>query len=99
FHFGVGTQALVTGDSVNDLLGMTLDPNVYIQSAKAVACTVLPGRRPRGDELVKFVESFQRRAGITPTTGHRRGTFDRDPDTTEVADPPRVSKAAPHAGE
>ena len=99
FHFGVGNQALVTGDSVNDLLGMTLDPNVYIQSAKAVACTVLPGRRPRGDELVKFVESFQRRAGITPATGHRRVTYVRDPDTMEVADPPRLSKPEFHTGE
>src|SRR5699024_8976124 len=60
FHFGVGTQALVTGDSVNDILGRTLDPNVYIQSAKAVDCTDLPGRRPRGDEIVKFVRSILR---------------------------------------
>src|SRR5699024_927666 len=99
FHFGVGNQALVTGDSVNDLLGMCLYPNLYIHSANAFACPVMPGRRPRGDGLVKFVESFQRRAGITPATGHRRVTYVRDPDTMEVADPPRLSKPEFHTGE
>jgi len=99
FHFGVGNQALVTGDSVNDLLGMTLDPNVYIQSAKAVACTIMPGRRPRGPELVKFVEDLREQAGITELTGHRRVTYQRDPETMKVNDPPQLTEPEPHTGE
>ncbi|OAV61279.1 formate dehydrogenase [Enteractinococcus helveticum] len=99
FHFGVGNQALVTGDGVNDLLGMTLDPNVYIQSGKAVACTIMPGRRPRGPALVKFVEDLREQAGITPLTGHRRVTYERDPETMEVSDPPRLTEPEPHTGE
>lgn len=99
FHFGVGNEALVTGDSVNDLLGMTLDPNVFIQSAKAVACAIVPGRRPRGAALVEFVQEFRERAGITTMTGQRRVTFERDPETMEVTEPPVLSVPEPHTGE
>ena len=99
FHFGVGNEALVTGDSVNDLLGMTLDPNVFIQSAKAVACAIVPGRRPRGAALVEFVQEFRERAGITTMTGQRRVTFERDPETMEVTEPPVLSVPESHTGE
>ena len=48
YHWGVGGQgAVVEGDSANDLLGVTMDPNVYIQNSKYVAGTIMPGRRPR----------------------------------------------------
>src|ERR1700722_2271539 len=35
YHWGGGKVAVVTGDAANDLLGVTLDPNVQIQESKA----------------------------------------------------------------
>lgn len=45
YHWGVGGDATVEGDSANDLLGVTMDPNVFIQNSKYVAGTIMPGRR------------------------------------------------------
>ena len=53
-----------TGDSANDLLGIVLDANTHIQESKVSTCDIVPGRRPRGPELVEFVESYRRRAGL-----------------------------------
>jgi formate dehydrogenase major subunit len=64
YHWGV--RGLVTGDSVNDLFGLALDPNVHIQEVKAATCDVVAGRRPRGPALLAFVEEYRERA-----TGHR----------------------------
>ena len=60
----------VTGDSANDLLGVTLDPNVHIQESKAGSCDIAPGRRPQGAALLRFVEEYRRRAGLTVETGN-----------------------------
>ena len=46
YHFGA--SGLVTGDSANDLFGISLDPNVLIQESKAGTCDVRAGRRPTG---------------------------------------------------
>ena len=46
YHWGVGGDALVSGDSANDLFGVTLDPNVHIQESKVASCDIQPGRRP-----------------------------------------------------
>jgi formate dehydrogenase major subunit len=62
WHFG--PNGLATGDSANDLLSMTLDPNVHIQESKVLTCDIRPGSRPRGDELRALVEDYRRRAGI-----------------------------------
>jgi formate dehydrogenase major subunit len=70
YHWGVGTEALVSGDSANDLFGVTLDPNVHIQESKVASCDVQPGRRPRGPALLDYVEAYRRRAGITLETGN-----------------------------
>jgi formate dehydrogenase major subunit len=59
YHWG--GNGLSTGDSENDLVNVTLDPNVYIQG-KVGTCDVRPGRRPRGVELLAFVEEYRRRA-------------------------------------
>ena len=99
YHWGVGKEALITGDGANDLLGMTLDPNVFIQSAKAVACAIQPGRRPRGEALVKFVDEYRERAGITELTGQSRLTYERDDETMEVAEPPTLSEPEHHEGD
>ena len=61
YHFGF--TGLVTGDAANDLFPIVLDPNVHIQEVKAATCDVVPGRRPRGPELRRFVE--EHRAGAT----------------------------------
>ena len=60
YHWGgVG---IVQGDVVNDLLGVVVDPNVLIQESKVLTCDVRPGRRPRGPELLAFVDGYRRRA-------------------------------------
>ena len=71
YHWGVGADAVVSGDAANDLLGVTLDPNVQIQESKAASCDIRPGRRPRGAELLSLVAEYQARAGATTETGNR----------------------------
>ena len=77
YHWGVGGDALSTGDSANDLFGLTLDPNVHIQESKVASCDIVPGRRPRGPALLRFVEEYQSRAGTTVETGNQ---FRTEPD-------------------
>ena len=74
YHWGVGSQALVSGDSANDLLGVTLDPNVHIQESKVATCDIRAGRRPTGPALRELVAEYQRRANITVETGNQRRT-------------------------
>jgi formate dehydrogenase major subunit len=71
YHWGVGDQALVTGDSANDLIGVTLDPNVQIQESKVGSCDVIAGRRPRGREAAELVASYNERAGVTVATDNQ----------------------------
>lgn len=78
YHWGVGGQdAVVSGDSANDLLGVVMDPNVLIQESKAGSCAIVPGRRPRGAALLQLVADYQRRAGVTVETGMRPGDAER----------------------
>ncbi|AKK10565.1 molybdopterin dinucleotide binding protein [Corynebacterium uterequi] len=89
FHFAnYGEGAEVTGDSANDLIGVTLEPNASIQQAKVTACDIQPGRRPRGRALTQFVAAYRERAGITAETGMDRvlvpGEPERDFDPTGV---------------
>ena len=69
YHWAVGNEALVTGDSANDLIGVVMDPNVLIQDSKTGSCDIQPGRRPQGPERLDLVAEYQRRAGITESTG------------------------------
>jgi formate dehydrogenase major subunit len=62
YHWG--PNGLTTGDSVNDLVQIALDPNVHIQEDKALIVDIRPGRRPRGPAKVALVRDYQRRAGI-----------------------------------
>jgi formate dehydrogenase major subunit len=79
YHWGVGGAGLTRGDSTNDLVGMTLDPNVLIQETKVGTCDVRPGRRPRGQALLELVGQYRVRAGLT-------GPVHEDVVTVEVPD-------------
>ncbi len=72
YHWGVGSDAVVSGDAANDLLGVTLDPNVQIQESKAGSCDIQPGRRPQGEALLRLIAEYQSRAGATVETGNVR---------------------------
>ncbi len=74
YHWGVGSDAVVSGDAANDLLGVTLDPNVQIQESKVASCDIIPGRRPQGDDLLRLIAEYQSRAGSTVETGNARIT-------------------------
>ncbi len=76
YHWGVGGNALVSGDAANDLFGVTLDSNVHIQESKVASCDIQPGRRPRGPALLTYVQEYRRRAGITIFTGNELRTGD-----------------------
>jgi formate dehydrogenase major subunit len=62
YHWG--QRGIATGDVVNDLFPLALDPNVHIQECKAATCDVRPGRRPRGPALLELVDDYRRRAGV-----------------------------------
>ncbi|GAA1338647.1 formate dehydrogenase [Saccharothrix algeriensis] len=67
YHWG--PNGLSTGDAVNELSAIVLDPGAHIQEVKAFSADIRPGRRPRGPELVELVRSYQQLAGITERTG------------------------------
>jgi formate dehydrogenase major subunit len=71
YHWG--NNGLVTGDGANDLLSIVLDPNVHIQESKASTCDIRPGRRPRGRDLLAFVDDYRRRGRVVESES------DRDP--------------------
>ena len=83
YHWGVGNDAVVTGDGANDLLGVTLDPNVQIQESKVGSCDIRPGRRPHGEQRLRLVAEYQARSGATTATDNARIT---DP-AREIVDP------------
>jgi formate dehydrogenase major subunit len=83
YHWGVGGDAVVSGDSANDLFGLALDPNVHIQESKVASCDIQPGRRPTGPALLEHVARYRERAGITTSTGNYRS--DAEPRVDERA--------------
>lgn len=98
YHWGVGGNAVVTGDSANDLIGVTLDPNVLIQGSKVAACDIVPGRRPRGSEVLDLVATYQRRAGLTVESGNEGVTGSGEeagPDADPMA-PESMTTSRPH---
>ena len=71
YHWG--TSGISRGDSANDLVNVTMDPNVYIQD-KVGTCDIQPGRRPRGPALTAYVEEYRQRAGVDPEDPTDGGT-------------------------
>ncbi len=58
YHWG--TRGLVTGDSANDLIAISEEPNVRIMETKGLVCHVAPGRRPRGRAALEYLDSLMR---------------------------------------
>jgi formate dehydrogenase major subunit len=58
YHWG--TRGLVTGDSANDLVAMSEEPNVRIMETKGLVCHIAAGRRPRGAAANAYLESLMR---------------------------------------
>jgi formate dehydrogenase major subunit len=69
YHWGQSNEALIQGDSANDLFAVELDPNVLIQESKVGTCDIRPGRRPAGPALLTYLDDYRRRAGILPPNG------------------------------
>jgi formate dehydrogenase major subunit len=67
YHWGRNGYA--TGDAVNELTSIALDPNAHIEEVKALTADIRPGRRPQGANRPAYVLAYQRRAGITEKTG------------------------------
>ncbi|MFD6952388.1 formate dehydrogenase [Nocardiopsis sp. TSRI0078] len=67
YHWGPNGYS--TGDAVNELMSISLDPNVHIQEVKALTADIRPGRRPRGPARLDLVREYRERAGITERTG------------------------------
>jgi len=76
-------SGISTGDGANDLLGIVLDPNTHIQEDKVSTADIRPGRRPRGPELIDFVEGYRQRAGVP---SGRVGVNGRDPVAAEAGE-------------
>ncbi len=60
YHWG--PNGLATGDAANDLMPIVLDRNVKISEFKAATCDIQPGKRPRGEALLTYVDGYRRRA-------------------------------------
>ena len=85
YHWG--QAGLSTGDSANDLFGLSQDRNVHIQESKVASCDIQPGRRPRGPALLAHVQAHRDRAGVTLDTGQDVLAGHRGSDDTTTTTP------------
>jgi formate dehydrogenase major subunit len=60
YHWGY--KGRVKGDVVNDLIAISEEPNVRIMEAKALVCSIRPGRRSRENELSNEQHLQEKRA-------------------------------------
>lgn len=81
YHWG--NKGLIEGDVVNDLFGVVVDPNVFIQESKVATCDIQPGRRPRGPALLEYIAMYRDRARITIETGTELDTTKRSAQHSE----------------
>jgi formate dehydrogenase major subunit len=58
YHWG--RRGIATGDTVNDLLAISEEPNVRIMETKALVCDIRPGRRPRGPAALEELNAKMR---------------------------------------
>jgi len=59
YHWGY--RGLVKGDSANDLVAISEEPNVRIMETKGLLCNVSPGRRAQGEEALEQLSAHLRR--------------------------------------
>jgi formate dehydrogenase major subunit len=59
YHWG--SNGLVKGDIVNDLIAISEEPNVRIMETKALVCNITPGRRARGRAALEEFEAQKNR--------------------------------------
>ena len=71
YHYGESETTDVAGDGANDLLGLTLEPNVWIQNSKIGACDIRPGRRPRGHARIELLKEYQDKAHLDLESGNQ----------------------------
>jgi formate dehydrogenase major subunit len=78
FHWG--SAGPVQGDSANDLIPISGEPNVTIMEAKACTCNIVPGRLPRGPAFEEWIKKYVPTDGPTnlhpeqpPARGPRGG--------------------------
>ncbi len=90
YHWG--GNGLSTGDSANDLVNVTPDPNVHIQG-KVGTCDIQPGRRPRGTALTPYVERYRDRAAAEQT--HPEDDHHQTEDQHPPEDPKQPEEGAP----
>jgi formate dehydrogenase major subunit len=74
---------LVTGDNVNELIGFVADPNVSIQSSKALTADIRPGRRSRKRRVVTSGPLATARPGAQPSRDRGRERLARRDDEEE----------------
>jgi formate dehydrogenase major subunit len=60
YHWG--NSELVKGDSANDLVAISEEPNVRIMEAKGILCDVSRGRRARGKQALDQLNAHLGRA-------------------------------------
>jgi formate dehydrogenase major subunit len=58
YHWGY--RGLVKGDSANDLVAISEEPNVRIMEAKGMLCNVAAGRRARGAAALEQLSAYLR---------------------------------------
>jgi formate dehydrogenase major subunit len=73
WHWGFGGPS--PGDSANDLVTLSGDPNTSIQESKAFVCDVRAGRRNRGTSGLAGVHDGA--AGAAPDRDHPSETGER----------------------
>jgi formate dehydrogenase major subunit len=88
WHFGTyrSNEQGVTGDSVNDLVAISGDPNVTIQESKAFRCQVRAGRR-RGETTERLAGAHERGADGDPGADHAAEQPDRAAQTEQSVFP------------
>ena len=55
YHWG--PRGIARGDVANDLVAISEEPNVRIMEAKALVCSLARGRRPRGADVLRQLET------------------------------------------
>ena len=60
YHWG--SKGEVKGDSANDLLAISEEPNVRIMESKALVCNIVPGRRPKGEQALSMLKQLMQEA-------------------------------------